>query len=138
MRKRLLIGAWLGVAAVLLFALPVAAQTVIYNPSTVTWDHADFATAQKYTLGFFMLPVLPDGSCNAAGTPGASPATTRDVVKPATTTGIGMSASLPSYPVGCYVLKMLAVDVSGLASDYSAVSDPFGRRPAATSKPALK
>jgi hypothetical protein len=127
------------VVALALFApMSATAQTVIYNPSTVTWDHADYATASKYVIGFFMLPVLLDGSCNPAGTPGASPVTTRDVAKPATTTGIGMSASLPSYPVGCYVLKMQAVDVSGLVSDWSPTTDPFGRRPAATSKPALK
>jgi hypothetical protein len=128
----------LALALALLAPMSAQAQTVIYNPSTVTWDHADFATAQKYTIGFFLLPVLPDGSCNAAGTPGSSPVTTRDVAKPATTTGIGMSASLPSYPVGCYVLKMLAVDVSGLASDWSPTTDPFGRRPAAVSKPVIK
>jgi hypothetical protein len=61
--KRLL----LVLALACLVAPSATAQTVIYNPSTVTWDHADFATAQKYTIGFFLLPVLPDGSCNAAG-----------------------------------------------------------------------
>lgn len=115
-----------------------SAQTVVYDPSTVVWDHADFATATRYVLGFFALPVLPSGACDAMAIPAASPATTRDIAKPVTTTGIGMSASLPSYPVGCYVAKMQAVDVSGLVSAWSDLSDPFGRRPAATSRPVIR
>jgi len=123
-------------ALLVLCAVPATAQIV--NPTTVTWDHPDYASAVSYDLAYFALPVKADHTCDWAGVPAPSPQITNTIPKPATTTGVGMSATLVSKPVGCYVAKMRALDVSGLFSTWSDSTDPFAHLPAATSKPVVK
>lgn len=119
-----------------LLALPAAAQ--IQNPTTVTFDHTDFASASRYDGGYFALLVLPSNACDLASTPAVAPTKTDNLGKPATTTGVGMSTALVSRPIGCYVYRVRALDVSGLYSDWSPASDPFVKTPSAVTKPALK
>lgn len=125
------------VLALVLVAWPTEAQ-VITNPTSVTWDHSDFATATRYDLGYFLLPVKADNTCDTAATPAATPVVTDNLGKPATTTGIGMTAPLGAKPIGCYVARMRVLDASGLFSDWSLVSNPFLRRPATPGLPAIK
>jgi hypothetical protein len=124
------------VLLVLLLALPASAQTV--NPSTVVFDHVDYLTAAHYDGGYFLLPVLPSGLCDLLAVPAVAPAMTDNLGKPSTTTGVAMTTALVARPIGCYVYKVRALDVSGLYSDWSAASDPFMRKPAAVSKPVVK
>lgn len=138
MRGRLTL--WLALAlmaaGLLLLSGAAGAQTV--NPSAVTFDHVDYATAAHYDAGYFALLVKADGTCDLLSTPGASPTVTDNLGKPVTSTGVGMSAPLTARPIGCYVLKVRVLDVSGLYSDWSASSDPFWRKPAVPSKPVAK
>jgi hypothetical protein len=133
------------VAAVILlalvaFAAPVAAQTVVDRPTTLMWDHdlASYASTAKYVMGYFLLPVKADNTCDTAATIPAAPVQTSDIAKPATTTGIDLTAPIPSHPIGCYVGKLRAVDVSGLLSDWSNATGVFVIRPASPSKPVVK
>lgn len=125
--KTLLVAiAFLGVAA------PAVAQVPIEKPTTAVWDYAAFATAQKYELGYFAFPTTA-GNCNFAGTPGASPTQTDDLGKPATTTGVAITASLVARPIGCYGAKVRVLDTSGLWTDWSPMSNDFFTRPPAPS-----
>ena len=124
------------VLMVLGLALPAAAQTV--NPTTVVFDHVDYVTATRYDGGYFLLPVLPSGLCDLLAVPPVAPAMTDNLGKPATTTGVAMTTALVARPIGCYVYRVRALDVSGLYSDWSAVSDPFVKRPATVGKPVVK
>ena len=119
-----------------LLALPVGAQT--QNPSAVTFDHTDYATAAHYDGGYFALLVKADNTCDLLSTPAVVPMATDNLGKPATTTGLAMSATLTAKPIGCYVLKVRVLDASGLYSDWSFPSDPFVRKPASPSKPVAK
>lgn len=114
------------------------ASAQVVNPTSVVWDHTDFATATRYDGGYFALPVKPDNTCDLTAVPGTSPTQTDNLGKPATTTGLGMSAGLVARPIGCYVYKVKALDASGLFSDWSLASDPFVKRPATPGKPAVK
>jgi hypothetical protein len=119
-----------------LFALSASAQTS--NPSAVTFDHVDFATAAHYDGGYFALLVKADNTCDLLSTPAVAPMATDNLGKPATTTGLGMSAPLVAKPIGCYVYKVRALDASGLYSDWSLPSDPLVKRPATVGKPVVK
>jgi hypothetical protein len=119
-----------------LVALPAAAQ--VPNPTSVTFDHADYATASRYDGGYFQLLVKADGACDLLSAPATSPTATDNLGKPVTTTGVGMSAALTARPIGCYVYRVRVLDVSGLYSDWSLPSDPFVKRPATVGKPAVK
>jgi hypothetical protein len=119
-----------------LVALPAAAQT--QNPSSVTFDHADFATAAHYDGGYFQLLVKVDNTCDLLSAPAVAPMATDNLGKPATTTGVSMSATLSAKPIGCYVMKVRVLDASGLYSDWSLPSDPFVRKPATPGKPVAK
>jgi hypothetical protein len=125
-------------AALGLFIGAVAANAQTVNPQAATWDHTDFATATRYDLGYFALPVLPNNTCDLAATPGASPTVTDNLGKPPTTTGFGMTANLVAKPVGCYVAKLRALDASGLFSDWSLASNSFLKRPATPASLAVK
>ena len=125
-------------ALALLAPMSAQAQTPIGKTASVTWDHSDYATAASYEVGYFLQSVKVDRTCDTASVPAAAPALTVTVPKPATTTGLGMSGSLSSNPTGCYVVKMRAIDVSGLASDWSEQTDPLARKPVTTGKPVLK
>lgn len=107
------------------------AQTPVEKPSSVVWDHPDFATATSYTFGYFLLPVNADGTCNVSAPTAAEPVKTDTFAKPATTDGVGMSALLVAKPIGCYIAKMRALDVSGLLSEWSIPTGPFVFRPTA-------
>ena len=122
----------------LLFAAPVWAQTPVESPSSVTWDHSDYATAASYTFGYFLLPVNPDGTCNVSAQPAAQPYMVDTLPKPATTDGLGMSGTLVARPIGCYIAKLRAVDQSGLLSAWSDPTVPFIFRPAAPVPRAIK
>lgn len=124
------------VTACILMALPAAAQTP--NPTSVTFDHADFATAAHYDGGYFQLLVKADNTCDLLSTPGVSPMATDNLGKPATTTGVSMLATLTAKPIGCYVMKVRVLDASGLYSDWSLPSDPLVRKPATPGKPVAK
>ena len=124
-------------ACVLALALPAAAQ-VVTNPTTVVFDHVDHVTATAYFGGYFALPVLANNTCDVAASPAASPAMTDSLGKPATTTGVGLTAPLSARPIGCYVYKVRALDASGLFSDWSTSSDPFVKRPATPGKPVIR
>jgi hypothetical protein len=119
-----------------LVALPVGAQT--QNPSSVTFDHVDFATAAHYDGGYFQLLVKSDNTCDLLSAPAVSPMATDNLGKPSTTTGVGLSATLTAKPIGCYVMKVWVLDASGLYSDWSLPSDPFVRKPATPGKPVAK
>jgi hypothetical protein len=124
--------------ALTLFALPACGQTFLNKTAGVVWDHTDFATALNYEVGYFLQTVKPDRTCDTLAAPAASPALTVTVPKPATTTGVGMTGSLTSNPAGCFVVRMRAIDVSGLASDWSEQTDPLARKPLVPSKPVIK
>lgn len=126
------------VALAIGLCLGTVANAQIPNPTSVVWDHADFLTATRYDGGYFALPVKADNTCDLAATPGTAPTQTDNLGKPATTTGISMSANLVARPIGCYVYKVKALDASGLFSDWSLASDPFVRRPSTPGKPAPK
>jgi hypothetical protein len=125
-------------AVLLLLVCAVPASAQITNPITVVFDHADFASASRYEGGYFLLPVKADNTCDLLATSGASPVQTDNLGKPATSSGVGMSSNLVSKPIGCYVYKVRALDVSGLYSLWSAPSDPFVRTPVTPSKPVVK
>jgi hypothetical protein len=119
--------------------LPATATgQIITNPTAAVWDHVDFATAVRYDLGYFLLPVKADNTCDTAAAPAASPVLTDNLGKPVTTTGLGLTAPLVGKPIGCYVARMRALDASGLFSDWSLVSNPFLKRPATPGLPAIK
>lgn len=120
--------------AVMLMAATVA-QAQIVNPSAVAWDHVDFASAAHYDGGYFALPVTVANTCDLLAVPAPSPVMTDNLGKPATTTGVGMSALLVARPIGCYVMRLRVLDASGLYSDWSVASDPFLRRPSTPTKP---
>lgn len=120
----------------LLVALPVGAQT--QNPTTVVFDHSDYASAASYQGGYFALIVLPAGTCDLASTPAVAPTKTDDLGKPQSSNGVGMSAPLVSRPIGCFVYRVRAVDVSGLISEWSLPSGPFSKLPATPSAVAVK
>lgn len=124
-------------AAILLLAAPAAAQ-IVTNPTTVQWDHVDFATASRYDGGYFALPVKADNTCDTAAAPAAAPVQVDNLGKPATTTGVAMSTALVARPIGCYVYKVRALDASGLFSEWSPASNPFVRAPAAATGVVLK
>ena len=126
------------VFAALAWSATSATAQVVEKPSAVTWDHADFATATSYVFGYFLLPVNPDGTCNASAQPAADPYMQDTFAKPSTTSGLGMTALLVAKPIGCYVAKMKAVDASGLTSVWSDVTGPFVFRPAAPVPRAIK
>ena len=132
MRKAILL------AACVLMALASPAMAQIPNPTTVVFDHVDFATAAHYDGGYFLLPVKADNTCDLLAVPAASPVMTDNLGKPTTTTGVGQTAALVARPIGCYVYKVRALDLSGLYSDWSAASDPFVRRPATVGKPVVR
>ncbi len=133
MKGRLLVIAVLLAAAC---AHPAVAQSM--DPSSVTFDHDDVATAQRYEGGYFALPVKADRTCDLESAPAATPTAVDRWAKPANATTTGIAVPLLAKPIGCYVLRVLAVDVSGLASDWSLPSAPFARRPATPSKPVAK
>jgi len=122
----------LAVLALALCAVPVAAQAVVEHPTTLVWNHelASYASTSKYVMGYFMLPVKADNTCDTAATVPASPVQSTDILKPASTTGIDITTTIPSHPIGCYVAKLKALDVSGLFSDWSNATGPFVNRPA--------
>jgi hypothetical protein len=95
-------------------------------------------TATRYDLGYFLLLVKPDNTCDVVSAPGTTPTVIDNVGKPATTTGLGMTAPLVAKPIGCYVARVRALDASGLYSDWSVVSNPFLKRPATPVLPAVK
>ena len=128
---------WFIVALVLL-APAAQAQTPVVNPTAVTWDHTGWETAVSYDLAYFALPVKADHTCDWTAQPAASAQVANTIPKPATTTGVGMSALLVSRPVGCFVVKMRALDGSGLVSEWSAATDPFAHLPATPGRPVLK
>lgn len=125
------------VFALLGFASSALAQAPVEKPTTAVWDHTDFATTQKYELGYFAYLVAA-GNCDFASTPGASPTQTDDLGKPSTATGVGITAPLGAKPKGCYGAKVRALDASGLWSEWSELSNPFFRRPGPPGKPAVK
>lgn len=118
--------------------LAVSASAQVTNPSAVVFDHTDFATATSYEGGYFAMTVKADRTCDAAATPAVSPTQTDVWAKPATTTGIAMSATLVARPIGCWIMRVRAIDASGLASDWSLPSDLFLRKSAAPGKPTHK
>jgi hypothetical protein len=125
------------ILAFLVFALlgsaaSAFAQTPVEKPTTAVWDYAAYATAQKYELGYFAYPAI-GGNCNFAGTPGVSPTQTDDLGKPATTTGLGLTAPLIARPIGCYGAKVRVLDASGLWTEWSPMSNSFFTRPPAPS-----
>jgi hypothetical protein len=112
-----------------MFAGLVSAQTVVNPPVAVQFDHAGFATAASYDVGYFFIPVTPaTHTCNLAGTPEATPRFTDNVAPPQTTTGIGMTVNLVTKPIGCYVLKVREQDTSGLTSPWSVVTAQIGEK----------
>ena len=127
---------WLLLLVLAGWALPLSAQTM--NPTTVVFYHVDFGSATRYDGGYFALPVTAANLCDLVATPAANPVMTDNLGKPATTTGVAMSAPLVARPIGCYVYKVRALDASGLYSDWSTPSDPFERKPATPGKPAVK
>lgn len=118
--------------------VPALASAQVPNPTSVAWDHTDFASASRYDGGYFALLVKADNTCDLLSTPAVSPTTTDNLGKPATTTGVGLSATLVARPIGCYVMKVRVLDASGLYSEWSLPSDPFVRRPATPGKPVAK
>jgi hypothetical protein len=130
---------WVCIVIVFLVFSPIIVhgQTPVEKPTTAVWDHANFATTQKYELGYFAYPVI-SGNCNFAATAGANPTQTDDLGKPDTTTGISITASLIARPIGCYGAKVRALDTSGLWSDWSPMSNNFFTRPPAPTNPAVK
>jgi hypothetical protein len=125
------------IGLLLAFAAPANCQLVT-NPTSVQFDHTDFATATRYDGGYFLLPVKADNTCDMVATPGVSPVQTDNLGKPATTTGVGMQGSLVAKPIGCYVYKVRALDASGLYSEWSSASNPFLKRPATPAALAVK
>lgn len=119
-------------ACVLMLSAPASAQT------SVTFDHVDYASAARYEGGYFAQVVTAGGVCDTASAPATTATALDNLAKPATTTGVGMSAPLVAKPIGCYVYKVRAYDVSGLVSEWSAPSDPFSRKPATPGKPVVK
>lgn len=103
-----------------------SAQTIVNPPASVQFDHAGFATAVSYDVGYFFIPVTANHTCNLTGTPEATPRFTDNVAKPTTTTGVAMLAALTTRPIGCYVLKVRAQDASGLTSPWSNVTAEIG------------
>jgi hypothetical protein len=103
MRKRLLIGAWLGVAAVLL-AVPVFAQTPVPSPtaSKLSWDH-DGVNTDGYKLQI-------DGGEKLAVT--ATCAVVNGVRS--------CELPFPALTPGNHALVVLAFNIAG-----EAASDPF-------------
>lgn len=134
-RRSVMVAALLVLACVAVVG-PASAQTS--NPTLVTWDHADYASAQRYEGGYFALTVRPDNTCDLVGAPATAPTAVDSWARPTTTTGVGMSATLSARPIGCYVLRVRALDTSGLYSDWSEPSDPFVRRPATPARPILR
>jgi hypothetical protein len=126
-------------AALGLFIGAVAAEAqVISNPTAVTFDHVDFSTADHYEGGYFALLVKADNTCDTVSAPAATASRTDNLGKPATTTGLGMTTNLVAKPIGCYVYKVRALDVSQLWSAWSGASGPFVRNPATPGNLAVK
>ena len=118
--------------------VPALASAQVPNPTSVAWDHTDFASASRYDGGYFALLVKADNTCDLLAIPAVVPTAIDNLGKPTTTTGLGMSTALVSKPIGCYVLKVRVLDASGLYSEWSLPSDPFVRRPATPGKPVAK
>jgi hypothetical protein len=126
-------------AAALALLAPLTAQAqVTQNPTTSIWDHETFATATRYEMRYYLLPVKADNTCDLTATPGATAYTIADMGKPATTTGIAMSAPITVKPIGCFVARVRALDASGLWSLESLNSNPFVYLPPAPSGLAVK
>jgi hypothetical protein len=121
-----------------LFLGTVASAQVVTNPTSVVFDHADFASADHYEGGYFQLIVKPDNTCDLVTAPAGTASRTDNLGKPATTTGVGMAATLIAKPIGCYIYKVRALDTSQLWSDWSGPSGPFMRRPATPASLAVK
>jgi hypothetical protein len=115
-----------------------AASAQIVNPNAVVFNHTDYASASRYDGGYFALPILANNTCDLQAQPASSPVTIDNLGKPTSATGVGITASLVAKPIGCYVYKVRALDISGLYSDWSAPSDPFERRPASPSNLVVK
>jgi hypothetical protein len=130
---------WAFIAFVMTALTPVVVhgQVPVEKPTTAVFDYAAYQTAQKYELGYFAYPVL-NGTCNFTAAPGSAPTQTDDLGKPATTTGIGITAPLVARPIGCYGAKVRVLDVSGLYTDWSPMSNSFFTRPPAPSAPVVK
>ena len=114
-------------ASLLIFSAGFTSAQVVNPPTAVQFDHTDFATAVSYQVSYYMLTVTA-GVCNGVSTASATALYTDTVPKPTTTTGIGMVANLTTKPVGCYVLKVRALDTSGLYSPWSVASTNSGER----------
>ena len=122
----------------LLMLVASIAPAQIVNPSSVTFDHPDFATASTYFGAYFALPVKADNTCDLAAPPAATATQTDQWAKPTTGTGVGIALPLLAKPIGCYVMKVRGLDTSGLYSPWSDPSDPFRKDPAKPGKPAPK
>lgn len=116
----------------------IAFAQLITNPTTVTFDHVDFLSASRYDLGYFTLIVKSDNTCDTVSAPALNPSVVDNLGKPATTTGVGITAALVARPIGCYVAKVRALDLSGLFSEWSDISNPFVKRPATPGNLAAK
>lgn len=108
-------------------AAPPASAQIIQNPNIVMFDHADFATAASYQIAYHFLAVT-NNTCGALSTASATAAYTDTVAKPTTTTGVGMTVNLVTKPIGCYVVKVRALDASGLYAPWSVASTNAGER----------
>jgi hypothetical protein len=125
-------------ACLLIFSAAFTSAQVVNPPAAVQFDHPDFASAVSYQIGYYMLTVTA-GVCNGVSTASTTALYTDTVTKPTTTTGIGMVANLTTKPVGCYVLKVRALDTSGLYSPWSVASTNAGERdPTAPTNTAIK
>ncbi len=114
-------------ACLVIFMAAFTSAQVVNPPTAVQFDHPDFASAVSYQIGYYMLTVTA-GVCNGVSTASATALYTDTVPTPVTTTGIGMLANLTAKPVGCYVLKVRALDTSGLYSPWSVASTNSGER----------
>jgi hypothetical protein len=106
--------------ALLGFAASASAQTVTNPRTAVITVGPDHAQMTRYELGWFL--------------GGADPVQVADIGTGAAVAG-ELSLPLPTYPIGVTYTAKVRGYVNTIASDWSPVSNPFYRTPAAA--PAL-